>query len=101
MDAPQPDIPSRALRRREALIAFAGVAVGGLWQAACGSGNSKTVTSGAGTTTTKSVDGQASAAVCVLSPEVTEGPYYIANHLRSEERRVGKECRSRWATDHQ
>src|SRR5690242_21951028 len=23
------------------------------------------------------------------------------NHLRSEERRVGKECRSRWATDHE
>src|SRR5690554_7679521 len=23
-----------------------------------------------------------------------------ANMLRSEERRVGKECRSRWATDH-
>src|SRR3712207_421439 len=27
-------------------------------------------------------------------------PFKIVHHLRSEERRVGKECRSRWAADH-
>src|SRR5437899_11647879 len=26
---------------------------------------------------------------------------FIPSHLRSEERRVGKECRSRWSPDHQ
>jgi protocatechuate 3,4-dioxygenase beta subunit len=73
MSTPDHDILNRVLRRREALIAFAGVAGGALWQAACGSGAS----TGAASSSTEA----AAASVCVLSPEVTEGPYYIANHL--------------------
>jgi protocatechuate 3,4-dioxygenase beta subunit len=73
MSAPDRDILNCTLRRREALIAFAGVAGGALWQAACGSGAS----TGAASSSTEA----AAASVCVLSPEVTEGPYYIANHF--------------------
>ncbi len=53
---------SRLLRRRDALIAFAGFVA-----AACGARRSRI--------------SDASAATCVLTPEVTEGPYYVANHL--------------------
>jgi protocatechuate 3,4-dioxygenase beta subunit len=67
------DTLTRPLRRREALIAFAAAAGGALWQAACGSGDSSGVAS---TATEVTADN-----VCVLSPEVTEGPYWIANHL--------------------
>jgi protocatechuate 3,4-dioxygenase beta subunit len=66
------DILSRALRRRDALITLGGLGLGAFLQTACGSG--------AATVATTSRRAS-SAAVCVLSPEVTEGPYYIANHL--------------------
>ena len=33
-------------------------------------------------------------------PELEEKAEFIFNHLRSEERRVGKECRSRWSPYH-
>jgi protocatechuate 3,4-dioxygenase beta subunit len=72
------DIFSRALRRREALIAFAATAGGVLWQAACGNAGPSGTTSSAAETTAA---GTVAADVCVLSPEVTEGPYWIANHL--------------------
>ena len=72
MTTPDNDILTRALRRREALIALGGFGVGAFLQA-CGSG---------GASRASSVQrGASTAAVCVLSPEVTEGPYYIANHL--------------------
>src|SRR5690349_22070522 len=38
-----------------------------------------------------------------LLKSMTPGPYTFvlrATHERSEERRVGKECRSRWSPDH-
>src|SRR5699024_12728217 len=31
----------------------------------------------------------------------TENPYFNTKAARSEERRVGKECRSRWAQEHE
>jgi len=72
MTALDSDILSRAVRRREALLVLGGFGIGFL-QAACGSG-----------ATTRSGSTQRSAgtsATCVLSPEVTEGPYHIANRL--------------------
>ena len=32
--------------------------------------------------------------------EMTAIDPYVTVHIRSEERRVGKECRSRWSPDH-
>jgi protocatechuate 3,4-dioxygenase beta subunit len=52
-----------SLRRREALVAIGGLAAGAIWQLSRGPVGSSAATS------------------CVLSREVTEGPYYIANHL--------------------
>src|SRR5205814_2025287 len=56
--------------------------VAALWQAACGSGDSKRAgaSSSAGTTK-RAVGGREAAVSCVLSSEVTAGPYYVANHL--------------------
>jgi protocatechuate 3,4-dioxygenase beta subunit len=65
------------LRRREALMLFGAAAGGAIWQTACGSKGS----SGAAASSSSVADGTAAAAVCVLSPEVTEGPYWMANHL--------------------
>jgi protocatechuate 3,4-dioxygenase beta subunit len=73
------DMLSRALRRRELLLALGGVGVAALWQAACGSGNSKSGTTG--TTAGTAAHAQDAAVSCVLSPEATPGPYYIPNHL--------------------
>src|SRR5438132_1020203 len=73
MQAHENDILSRALRRREALIALGGLGVGAFLQAACGSG--------AATRLARTSRRATAAATCVLSPEATDGPYYIANHL--------------------
>src|SRR3546814_18445178 len=44
-------------------------------------------------------------AVCVLACVVAGGRGFLGHRLRSEERRVGKECgstcRSRWSQDHE
>jgi protocatechuate 3,4-dioxygenase beta subunit len=65
-----PALVSRALNRREALLTLAGIGASAVW-AACGS-------TGGGREATST---GSSAGICVLTPEVTEGPYYIANHL--------------------
>src|SRR5438105_1837484 len=76
------DLLTRALRRRELLVTLGGLGVATLWQAACGSGNSKGAgTSSGGGTTKSAVGGRHATVSCVLSPEVTAGPYYVANHL--------------------
>ena len=47
----------------------------------------------------KHFDAAVDASSCVLIDEETYLRIYM-NHLRSEERRVGKECRSRWSPYH-
>jgi protocatechuate 3,4-dioxygenase beta subunit len=76
-----PDFATRPLRRREAMIAFGATALAALWEAACGSGASSKVASTSTAAPPSSTQETAAAGVCVLSPEVTEGPYYIPNHL--------------------
>jgi protocatechuate 3,4-dioxygenase beta subunit len=73
-------ILSRTHRRRDLLVALGGLSVAALWQAACGSGSSKSASAG---TTPPAVTNarDAAAASCLLSREATPGPYYIANHL--------------------
>jgi protocatechuate 3,4-dioxygenase beta subunit len=76
------EILGRALRRRDLLVALGGLSAAALWQAACGSGSSESATTQGTGTETATVNGQdAAAASCVLSREVTAGPYYVANHL--------------------
>jgi protocatechuate 3,4-dioxygenase beta subunit len=74
------DILSRALRRRDLIVALGGLSVAALWQAACGSGASKSTSTGAGSAAATNAQ-DAAATSCVLSREATSGPYYIANHL--------------------
>jgi protocatechuate 3,4-dioxygenase beta subunit len=69
----EPDRNSRGLRRRESLVLLGGLAGVAFWPisralAAVGELGSAGATASA-------------AAACVLTPEVTAGPYYIANHL--------------------
>ncbi len=71
---PREHILGRALRRRELLAALAGIGVAGLWQAACGSGDSQ---SDGSTATTSASGDDAATPDCVLTPESTEGPYYL------------------------
>ena len=62
---------TRELRRRDLLLAAGGAGAAAVL-AACGRA----------TATSSRARGTASAAgLCVLTPEVTEGPYWIANHL--------------------
>ena len=63
----------RTLRRREALAALGGLGVGALWAATRGPGGVASAATSAPEATT--------AAACVLAREVTEGPYWISNHL--------------------
>jgi protocatechuate 3,4-dioxygenase beta subunit len=65
------DIPREGLQRRELLIGLGALGVGGLWQAP---GSARALGRRARLTVS-------TAAACVLSPEVTAGPYWIANHL--------------------
>jgi protocatechuate 3,4-dioxygenase beta subunit len=68
-----PDEGVVGMRRRESLIVVGGIAGVALWPVA------RAV---AAMTKASSADAIASAAAtCVLTPEVTAGPYYIANHL--------------------
>jgi protocatechuate 3,4-dioxygenase beta subunit len=71
----------RTLRRREALITLGGLGAGVVWAATRGAGGMAR----AATTTPA-----AAAATCVLTPEVTEGPYWIANHLTRTNIRDGR-----------
>jgi protocatechuate 3,4-dioxygenase beta subunit len=71
------------LSRRQAIGLLAGLGAG-VVAAACGGGSSKGASSkGASSTTTgssqaaSSGSGAATGAACVLTPEVTEGPYYL------------------------
>jgi protocatechuate 3,4-dioxygenase beta subunit len=78
---------SDLLSRRQAIGLLAGLGAG-VAAAACGGGSSsKTTTStiGTGSVSTGSSSSTASTAACVLTPEVTEGPYYIdLDKMRSD-----------------
>jgi protocatechuate 3,4-dioxygenase beta subunit len=67
------DLLKRTLRRREALAALGGLGAGIVWAATRGSAG----IARAATTTPEAT----AAATCVLTPEGTEGPYWISNHL--------------------
>jgi protocatechuate 3,4-dioxygenase beta subunit len=75
------------LSRREAMGLFAGLGAGVI-AAACGGGSSSKSASSSTTTRTTSArapSSTASSAACVLTPEVTEGPYYLdLNKVRSD-----------------
>jgi protocatechuate 3,4-dioxygenase beta subunit len=62
----------KAIPRREALIILGGAAGAALWPVRAVAALKQASVGDARAT---------SAAACVLTPEVTEGPYYIANHL--------------------
>ncbi len=67
------DLSKRTLRRREALVALGGLGAGVVWAATRGS---------AGLARAAAATPHATAAAtCVLTPEATEGPYWISNHL--------------------
>ena len=66
----------RGLRRREALAAAGSLGLGGLFGATRLGGGS--------------AEAEAQAATCVLTPEVTEGPYWIENELTRRDIRAGK-----------
>jgi protocatechuate 3,4-dioxygenase beta subunit len=61
------------LGRREALVAVGSLGAGVLWEVTRGANAVARVRPAPPVAST--------AAACVLSPEVTEGPYWIANHL--------------------
>jgi protocatechuate 3,4-dioxygenase beta subunit len=67
------------VRRREALIGLGGVGGGALWELLRGGG-----------AVARAATAADAAAACVLSPEVTEGPYWIANHLTRRNITEGK-----------
>jgi protocatechuate 3,4-dioxygenase beta subunit len=71
------DMSRRGLRRREALAAAGTLGLGGLLGATRLGGG----TAEAGT----------EAAACILTPEVTEGPYWIENDLTRRDIRTGKD----------
>jgi protocatechuate 3,4-dioxygenase beta subunit len=75
------------LSRRQALGALGGMGLSGL-VAACG-GDAASGTS-SGTASTASTATTADASTCVLSPEVTEGPYWIDDALTRRDIREGK-----------
>jgi protocatechuate 3,4-dioxygenase beta subunit len=72
MSNEDPDL-GRTLRRREALVTLGAVGAGVVWAAARGS-------AGLARAAVASPHATA-AATCVLTPEVTEGPYWISNRL--------------------
>jgi protocatechuate 3,4-dioxygenase beta subunit len=69
----------RGMRRRDALIGLGGLGGGVLWEALRG-----------GAPLARGASTAEAAAACVLSPEVTEGPYWIANHLTRRDITEGK-----------
>src|ERR1700674_3087497 len=64
------DLSRHTLRRREMLVVLGGLGVGAAWRL-----------SGGPLLAAAAAPSAAAAGSCVLTPEVTEGPYYIANHL--------------------
>src|SRR5256885_11210479 len=50
--------------------------------------------------TGRTATGYMGAAGLILVSSIVENSYQLAYHDRSEERRVGKECRSRWSPYH-
>jgi hypothetical protein len=70
------DTSRRGLRRREALAAAGSLGLGGLLGATRLAGGSG--------------EAEAQAASCVLTPEVTEGPYWIENELTRRDIRAGR-----------
>src|SRR5438093_10598416 len=82
--ADRPDLFSR----RQAMGLFAGLGAGVI-ATACGGGSSSKSASSSTTTRTTSAGASgttaAATAACVLTPEVTEGPYYLdLNKVRSD-----------------
>ena len=76
------DLLARTLRRREALGVLGGLGAGVVLAATRGS---------TGLARAAAATPEAStAAVCVLSPEVTEGPYWISNHISRRNIRDGR-----------
>jgi hypothetical protein len=71
MDDHDGEIQRRGVQRRELLLGLGALGAGGLWQA----------TRGARALAQLAPATASTAAACVLTPEVTEGPYWIANHL--------------------
>jgi protocatechuate 3,4-dioxygenase beta subunit len=77
MSSDQMDFSERVFRRREAIVALCGVGFG-VALAACGR-SSPTHNVAAARASTAA--GTTPDATCALTPEVTAGPFYIANHL--------------------
>ena len=72
------------LSRRQAMGLFAGLGAG-VVAAACGGGSSSKGASSTTRTTSTGASGTASSAACVLTPEATEGPYYLdLDNVRSD-----------------
>jgi protocatechuate 3,4-dioxygenase beta subunit len=68
---------STLLRRREALVLLGGAGAGALWHATRGADLARAAAS---------VRTASAASTCLaLSPEVTEGPYYLARHLNRQD----------------
>ena len=74
MRSGHPNLEHRTLRRRDLMVALGGLGAGAIW------GGSR-ATRALARLSAGSQEQAAAAAACVLTPEVTEGPYYIANHL--------------------
>jgi protocatechuate 3,4-dioxygenase beta subunit len=68
------DLLERTLRRREALVTLGGLGAGVVWAATRGS-------AGLARAAVAAPHATAAATTCVLTPEVTEGPYWISNRL--------------------
>jgi protocatechuate 3,4-dioxygenase beta subunit len=77
--------PRTLVSRRQAMGILAGIGVG-VVAAACGGGSSSSKRSSSSTTATSSgATGSTTTATCVLTPEVTEGPYYVdLNNVRND-----------------
>jgi protocatechuate 3,4-dioxygenase beta subunit len=81
----------RLISRREAIVGGAAAAGGAaLYIALRGGPDNAGSTPTAATPTAGSAPTADSAASCILSPELTEGPYYLDNHLLRRDIREGK-----------
>lgn len=75
------DALDRTFPRREALVLLAGVGGAAIWRISHGP---------SGIALAARTPAAASAASCLLTPEATEGPYYIPNHLTRRNVTVGR-----------